>query len=85
MVDCQAYAECDGPNGETALGALGEYTRSLPTDSETVQDTRGGEEEGVAGGESRGKDACVDNVREGLDTSEVDGNNILATNDDKHE
>lgn len=70
------YAEQDGNDRETLRSAPGEDPGSLTTESETVNDTRRGEEEGVAGGERGREDGGVDDVRQSANTSESHGDDV---------
>ena len=52
-------AEQDGDNWQAVLRSVGEDLWCLGADGQTVKDTGGTEEEGVASGERRSEDGCV--------------------------
>ena len=72
----EAGSEEDSNVRKTFLGAFGQDDRSLPSQSQTVEDTGRGEQEGVTGREGGGENGCVDDMRQDLYSRVIECNHV---------
>ena len=74
--ECKRTGEENCSKRKTILRAVRQETRGLSSEGETVKHTRRREQEGVSGGEGGGENACVDDVREDLDSGAGNSDDI---------